>query len=433
MVVADKTLLALTRADKRRPVVRIYGPPIAGNADPGITWHCAKCGRVLLSAVWPRQFLDLLFWCPECLSVSASERREPGEAMPVRSLRLAPRRWHLRGEVDVRDKPVLMAGASAFANYVRETGARYDRGALGKLGQDLDPAFLTRLSKAAASLLGSKFDELVEVDRRGHRSKTPPTRRHRLIELIEYVEEAAEILTARKGDEPITLNGDTLSELLATVELFDRWRYHPIWHALRDSLIDGIEVQHSVMTLGIASLLVDAGNGVEVVDHSAAEHRVCDLVLIPRIIERLEIEVKTPLVLRNVEALKRVDVKKLVTEVIDKAAATTGGQLDPHHSGIVAIGAFHLGAEGLDSLEAAVTDVLAAQAKAGRKSHLMAVIIFEVSFLVQAVSNSNHAPASASLTSAINHRLVQYPGYGRSLSIKREAPWLDWTEGKSLT
>src|SRR5258708_25157225 len=119
--------------------------------------------RVLLSAVWPRQFLDLLFWCPECESVWASERREPGEAMPVRSLRLAPRRWHLRGEVDVRDKPVVMAGESAFASYVQETGARYDRDALGKVAQDLEPAFLSRLSKAAASLLGSKYDELLEV------------------------------------------------------------------------------------------------------------------------------------------------------------------------------------------------------------------------------------------------------------------------------
>src|SRR6266581_1405880 len=432
MLVTDKPLLTLTRADKRRPVARIYGPPIAGNADPGITWHCAKCGRVLLSAVWSRQFLDLLFWCPECGSVSASERREPGEAMPVRSLRLEARRWHLRSEVDVRDKPVVMAGESAFAGYVRETGARYDQGAPPRLGQDLDAAVLTRLSRAATLLLGSNYEELVEVDRRGHRSKTPPTRRHRMVELIQYAEEAARILAARKGDEPITLDGDALNELLAIVELFDRWRHHPAWHALRDSLIDGVEVQHSVMTLGIASLLVDAGNGVELVDHSAAEHRVCDLVLIPRIIERLEIEVKTPLVLRNVQAFKRVDVKKLVTGVIERAAATTGGQLDPQHSGIVAIGAFHLGTEGLDSLEAAVTDVLAAQAKVGRKSHLMAVIIFEVSFLVQAVSTSRDASAAASLTSAMNHRLVQYPGYGRSLSIQREAPWLDWTEGKSV-
>jgi len=236
------------------------------------------------------------------------------------------------------------------------------------------------------------------------------------------------MLAMRKWSDPITLDGNALSELLATVELLERWRHHPAWHGLRDSLVDGTEVQHSVMTLGIASLLVDAGNGIELVDHSGAKCRVCDLVLIPRIVERLEIEVKTPLVLRSIDEFKKVDVKKLVTEVIDRAAATTGGQLDPQHSGIVALGAFHLGTEGLDQLERAVNEVLAAQAKGGRKAHLMAVIIFEVSFLVQPVSQSASAPAAASLTSAINHRLVEYPGYGGSLSIERKAPWLDWTE-----
>lgn len=428
MAVNDRPLLKLTRADRGRPVVRIYDLPFVGNADPGVTWHCPECGRVLLSNVWERQFLDILFWCSTCGSVSASERRKAGEAMPVRSIRLVPRRWHIRGEVDVRDKPVLMAGKSAFDAYVRETGASYSPAAPSRPNRELDADFLGALSRAAASLLGSEYDRLLEADNRSLRSKTPPQRRHRLIELIRYAEEASANLRIRKDKHPITLDGDALSELLATIDLFDRWRHHPAWKGLRDSLIDGTEVQHSVMTLGIASLLVDAGNGVELVDHSGADQRVCDLVLIPRIVERLEIEVKTPIVLRSSEEFKKVDIKKVVTNVVDRAAATTGGQLDPEHSGVVAIGAFHLGTEGLDRLEAAVKEVLASQAKGRRKSHLMAVIIFEVSFQVQALANSRNAPVAASIASTINHRLVQYPGYHRSLSISREAPWVDWSK-----
>src|SRR5439155_8179506 len=427
MAIVTRPLLALMRADRARPVIYWSGDSaFVGDADPGVNWTCRRCGRELLKAAWEGQFLDLLFRCPVCEAISASARRSPGEAMPANSMRISPRRWNLRSPVDVKGKPVLVAGKSAFDGYVRATGATYAGPRAPTLGQVLDETMLRRLARQTARLLGRAFEGLLEADERGLKSSTPPAHRHRLIELIRYAEDAAHKLANRKPEEPIELDGDALSELVSTVELFMRWRHHPAWPSLRDSLVNASEVQHSVMTLGIASLLVDAGNGVELVDHSGAEHRVCDVVLVPRIIERLEIEVKTPIVLRHGKQFVGVDARKLAADVIDRAAATTGGQLDPKHSGIVAIGAFHLGKDGLDRLEAAVTEVLARQAKAGRKEHLMAVIIFEVSFEVTTSSGGPALPTVTGMSPAINHRLVNYPGYGRTLSFSQQTPWKEW-------
>ena len=125
--------------------------------------------------------------------------------------------------------------------------------------------------------------------------------------MIAYADAAADRFAARKDDEPIEIDADALCELMTTIAVFDRWRNHPMWGALRDSLQSGDEVQHSVMTLAVASLLVDSYNGVGLVNHEGAENRVCDLWLVPRIIERVEIEVKTPLPLRHGKAFEEAD------------------------------------------------------------------------------------------------------------------------------
>jgi hypothetical protein len=180
------------------------------------------------------------------------------------------------------------------------------------------------------------------------------------------------------------------------------------------------------MTLGVASLLVDAGNGVGLIDHAGARHWVPDLWLVPRIIERLEIEVKTPLALRSPgPGGLKADAVRLVTELVDMAAGTKAGQLNPEHSGIVAIGSFHLGEQGLNQLEGAVQKVLERQAKASRKPHLIAVIVFEVTYQLTTVLETSGAVVSTSFSPAINHRLVVHPGYAGTLAIQ-QTPWQSW-------
>jgi hypothetical protein len=399
-----------------------------GDADPGVNWICHKCGRVLLAGVWERQFLDLYVRCSECGALGALPNRVPGEPLPGMSLLAPPGRSLLGSPVDVRGKPVLMAGQSAFDAYKRETGANYSGqpqpGFAGK--QSLDAQMLRTMGRQAIRLLGRHYKSLAETDASGLKSKTPPARRHRLIELIRYSELAAEMLAKQPPSEPVTLDADALSELLTTLALFKRWRNHPLFPSLRDSLANPKEVQHTVMTLGIASMLVDAGNGVGLIDHRGSRHPVPDLWLVPRIIERLEIEVKTPLALRSPgPGGLKTDAIRLVTDIVDAAAGTKGGQLNPEHSGIVAIGSFHLGEKGLDQLETAVRNVLGSQAKAKRKPHLIAVVVFEVTYQVTTFLDPSGALISTGFSPAISNRLVKHPAYGGALTIQ-QAPWQLW-------
>lgn len=180
------------------------------------------------------------------------------------------------------------------------------------------------------------------------------------------------------------------------------------------------------MTLGLASMLVDAGNGVGLVDHIGAMQRVPDLWLVPRIIERLEIEVKTPLALRSPgPGGLKTDAIKLVTDLVDAAASTKSGQLDPEHSGIVAIGSFHVGQTGLDQLQIAVRKVLDRQAGANRKPHLIAVVVFEVTYQLTTFVEPSGGLISTGFSPSIQHRLIMHPAYGGTLSIE-QSPWQLW-------
>jgi hypothetical protein len=234
------------------------------------------------------------------------------------------------------------------------------------------------------------------------------------------------MLAKEAPGEPLTLDGDALSELVTTVSLLARWRHHPLWSSLRDSLVSPDEVPHTVMTLGIASMLVDAGNGVGLVDHVGAQQRVPDLWLVPRIIERLEIEVKTPVALQSPgqEGLK-ADVIERVSALIDAAAGTKRGQLNPEHSGIVAIGSYHLGQTGLDQLETAVRKVLDRQARAKRKGHLIAVVAFEATYQLTTMVDESGVVISTGFSPAMHHRLVIHPAYAGTLSID-QSPWQMW-------
>jgi hypothetical protein len=174
-----------------------------------------------MAAVWERQFLDLFVKCPACQVLGALPNRLPGEPLPGRSVLTPPGRYLLGTPVDTRGKPVLMAGKSAFDAYQRETGANYsgqpNPHPVGN--QNLDASMLRALGRQAMRLLGRHYKGLTEIDQRGQRSMTPPSRRHRLIELIRYSEKAAGTLAREAPGEALSLDGDALSELLGTVAL----------------------------------------------------------------------------------------------------------------------------------------------------------------------------------------------------------------------
>jgi hypothetical protein len=394
-----------------------HGPAFVGIARPGIDWMCSSCDQVLLRSVYDRQFLDLLVNCPACNAVNGTQLREPGQPVAGRSVLIPPGRFRLGSAVEMGDKRALMVGQSAINGYVRETGARYGGRSASPppaAATELSPDWLRSMAKQGIELLGDRYQNLDRSDRHGLRSATPPKRRHRLIEMISYAEQAASALEAGSGVD-VTLNGDILAELYATVDVLDRWRNHPAWARLVGSLESADEVRHTVMTLTVASYLVDAGNGLGIIDEDKSGGRIPDLWVAPTFLERLEVEVKTPQALWAPGGLPSAsDAQALVERQLNRAGSTARGQINPEFSGIVGIGGFHLGLGGLEVMEAAAIRVLDRQRE--RKQHIAAIGLFELTYETGVQVPHDRTP-QATFTPAMRAKIVRHPGYRGDLQI----------------
>src|SRR5437899_2352536 len=84
---------------------------------------------------------------------------------------------------------------------------------------------------------------------------TLKTTHHRLVELIEYAQNSAKQLEEAGGINKVTINGDLISELLAIVTFFQRWKHHPSWPELIRSLANSDDVLHNTIQLISASYL----------------------------------------------------------------------------------------------------------------------------------------------------------------------------------
>jgi hypothetical protein len=399
-------------------------PAFIGEADPGIDWYCPKCPVVLAQGVYEDQFLDLLFRCYACGSIGASPTREPGQPFAGRPLLIPPGRYRLGSSVDVVEEPVMNVGQQALDGYLKETGARFPGSNPPQYGlREISSASLRHLASDAAGLLGDRYEDLRKRDRHGQSFKsTPPSRRHRLIELIAFAKEAADRMEQAEPDGSVELDGNQLSELVATVSLFVRWRNHPAWPLLVKTLSSITEGQHSVMVLNVASYLVDAGNGVGLV-FKEGKGRIADLWVRPTLLERLDLEVKTPQALRGPREspLTVAEAEDLIEQQLKKAASTSRGQLSAAHSGILAIGGFHLGEGALDILEKAGARVLARQSD--RKGHLAALAFSELSYQVTTDVGASGEAQSAQFVPTLQTRLVRHPGYKGALNIEERPPW----------
>jgi len=314
----------------------------------------------------------------------------------------------------------MVVGQRALAGYLIETSASSEFSLQEALrAWEMNADSLRALATRAKGLLGTRFARLQSSDRKGQASLTPPLRRHRLIELITYCEEAADLLDRRLPYELIDLDGNKITELYSTVGLFDRWRNHPAWPQLVNGLASDSEGQHSLMLLAVASFLCDAGNGVGLV-FQRRSGRIPDLWIEPSLVERLNIEVKTPIALRGPRALhlSQTEAEGVITRQVDRAASSRRGQLDTRYSGLLAIGAFHLRSSEVEQLVAAAERVLARQEN--RKSHLAGVIISVHSFATQTVGIQGIAQSQVS--PSLENRLVRHPGYRGDLSIEEGFP-----------
>jgi hypothetical protein len=326
----------------------------------------------------------------------------------------------LGSSVNISAKPLMHVGQQAVDNYYNETGAKFLAGQAEVTSDSLNltPPHLA-LASEGRELLGDNYAILIKADKRGQSSPTPPHSRHRLIELIDWAERSAVQLEQQGQVEKVSLDGNLLAELSTTISLLQRWRNHPAWSNLAATLASSTEGQHTVMLLGLASYLADNGNGVGIVIGSA-RGRIPDIWIEPTLLERLEVEVKTPQALRGPRAqpLTIDEAIKIVESQLDKAASTKRGQLNTDHSGIVAIGGYHLGTGSLETLEKACKKVLARQSH--RKKHVAALAVSEISYNSTNVIDRMGKQVFGQFTPTLQVRVARHPGYAGSLHIETE-------------
>jgi hypothetical protein len=388
-----------------------------GNLDDGINWHCPACGSLIAEAVYPGQLLDLVFRCHSCKQLGASPVRTSGQPIPGRPIVLTRGEYYYKWPVDVR-KPIAIVGYQARESYLDETAARPLPFESANGGQaELTAALLREVASRAVKLLGAEYPRLRASNRKSAESQTPKRATPRLMELISYAEEVAKLIEERGPNGVV--DGTKVSELWGTIEMFDRWRNHPAWPHLVKALATEAEGPHSLMLLTAASYLSDTVSGVGIVFGKAAG-RIPDLWIEPDLTQRVNIEIKTPLAFRGLShrSLSTVDAEAVITRQINRAASSKRGQFRGE-SGILAIGAFHLPARGLDQLVLATRSALEKQARARHKQNLVGILLSEFGFDVRGFDGR---PA---VWPRLGNRFVPHPGYRGSVRITEGAPrWL---------
>jgi hypothetical protein len=401
-------------------------PALIGHAKDGITWLCPTCDSKIAVNVHPRQLVDIGFFCAPCMKASFTPGRQEGQPPAGRPVIISPGMSGITSSIDVGNIPIMMMSQRALDDYIRETGARayMSGGETWSSGSFDDKDYLLRLADEVEQLLGVKYSALHDSDRRGQASATPPPRRHRLIELIEYARKAADLAGPGNSDNEKELDYGQLSELLATAALFRRWRQHPAWGHLVTSLTGDTEAQHSVMLLAVASYLTDTGNPIGIVFRQGGG-KIPDMWVEPVLDTRLNIEIKTPVHFRAPKERPTVDsMCETIARLVNRYASSRRGQLAPEHSGVLAIGAFHLGQGAFDELCAAGQRVLSRQKN--RKHHLAGLLFSEISYVIADVADAAGRP-QRQITASLQTRLVRHPGYtGRLIVREGTPPWDNW-------
>lgn len=206
------------------PVIRGHGT---------VDYICPRCGATLIERVHARQLFDLAVRCPHCETESLSDMRPPGCPLAGRPVLIPAGRFRLSRALDLPG-PVMMAGQMAIDEYARETGARWgiSRGTGDPVPRGADTDGFNGLADELVALLGDRYEKLLGEHRRGRSSPTPPRNPHRLMDLIDYARRAAFALSADVAPDHLELDGDLISEIVATVSMYERWRFHPAWPAL---------------------------------------------------------------------------------------------------------------------------------------------------------------------------------------------------------
>jgi hypothetical protein len=272
--------LAILKQGSDAPVIRSFN-------EDGFDYACGECSKVLVEKTADGELWDLAFRCHSCGEVSACPELPAGRSLPAgRTVGVPPGQYLLASPVEHRAQ-VVLAGTNAIERRSAETG---EAEASAHTEQALTEGFLLTLIMRAQVLLGDLFDPLEATHKRGLQAATPPRVTHRLMELLDEVEQAAVEL---RWEYP-TIDPGPIAELSSAVDLLERWHRDPAWPGILASLKNPTDFPHAVITLAAASVLRDLGNGVELNVESREGIRAPDLRVATGSSEGIGLEVKTP-------------------------------------------------------------------------------------------------------------------------------------------
>jgi hypothetical protein len=387
-------------------------PAFVGDQESGYSLDCKKCGQILIKHVYDRQIVGLFIECSSCKTITPTQQRGAGEAIPTRRVQILNGDYNFSGAVDVKSKPQAIVSENALSDYHREVGYKYIS---STSSEELDETFLSGLADKAIDLLGEAvYKRHLSTIKQSSTSKTPKANHHRLVELTQYALESVEKLGKAAGKE-VVISGDLIAELWAIVTLFGRWQQHPAWEELKKSLANSNDVQHNLIQLATASALADQDNGVGII-FGVSSGRIPDLYIRLTYEERLEAEVKTPVALHGpVNGLSVDEAVKIIERQLNKGASAKTGQINPSASGLFVLGGFHIERELMPTLEDAARNILERQKD--RKGHLMAMVICILSYEYSTILDQSGQIITKSFRPVFVIKTIEHPGYKGQLKL----------------
>ncbi len=379
---------------------------------------CGACGAVLMQNAFEQQVLDIFICCPNCRAFCETPCRKPGQPLVRDRIAIVPKDPSgvppgTRYLESTDHLPIQLVATRSVEQYLIETGDAYAR--LARSGATALPQTAEGFARHAAeliALLGDEYPKLRASYDRGTNSPTPPSEVHQLVRLIAYAEELADVFGAATHHDTVTINPELMTELLLAHDVFARWQSHPTYLEIVKSLVSPLNFQHELMTLTIAGALADQGNGVRLIGSAREKGRIPDLQLRPSLREKLDLEVKTPLEFRAPVkgSVTQASAEARIQRLFDAAASTSRGQMSSESSGILAIGAFHLGYGGAALLRRAAQAVLNRQTD--RKPHIVGISIFEATHI------GLMGPRGIRVQPVVHvEELAMHPNYQRGLQV----------------
>jgi hypothetical protein len=257
--------------------------------------------------------------------------------------------------------PIEMKGD--FTSLVGETAvAKRDR----ELGRDQKPGSLLFEPDAMNNLL----DELRPFFGKRLGAIKYPRFRASVLEVEKYIKNYGQ-------GQPFQLKLIHLLELHLLNSALKRWRKYPNF----DKIIADYKADylHATCMIATASVLADQKNDLEITLERQGQ-RTPDLTLAPAWNTRVATEIKTPLPLREGEAISEKEAKDIVDKAFKSAGTQEGGQLSPDNQGILIIGSFYLQDPSLKELAKAAENNF--RRVKGKRMHILGVIFTNINFTV---------------------------------------------------